>query len=1032
MLFQNTYKMNKIAADFEQKLSLYEDSYNKKQEYSFKDECLKELVFIIIGISNSDLTCEIKAFNKKYKVELELNNNSLQYPWDDISDLSSELYSTLFTQSKDKVFVKFLDIIKNKLPGNCYYDWFSLSFEDDEIKNHFLDKATEYIIKNQISPNQWIENFKNIDYKKYSWLNDFKISDIPKSFKNLNEIFYWFKKNGNQEYLHFIGSSLIDSLLLNVIRIEESNQYFIFNENKNYVRINKILKECRNDYTIVGNILTSKNLKLDTYFLTKKEFAIYGFLNLYDLDSAPSYDITDDNEDYVNQWNEMLSSQLVNVFFEHFKYAQNKDDFSEPLYNLLNYLASEHLGRHSNQHKYKEISTLKKVLTKISTTEILTSEHEKKYLFDLIANDVVTKQLDNITLQNECNGIDYFLLSWYLEQIDIKQRVTDNNYSNLICNITVAISHNIKKNIDIATNKDKFYLDNVILEKVNFGLFFTHSKVKDEWLNLLDILKIKEQLNSTDIYMPLYISEFYVKILLKIYKDTEDSIVAKYLNKLAIKIGIEEKHGIFSNLQNNGLLNEFIEVLNSFNDTLFRDFTYALYKKKNIKHLLQLYTYTFIETRRVKIKKELDKITEDLNDESFLYIKDLEDTMMYASTHLEFKKLNNDLLKIYINNTTKRGHPSRKKEYAETICKRELLDIYYDETLSRDKKHIELNNYTKKIKEINDKNYGTESIQVKCENYQSFIHAIVWFEEDAFKTYQILRKLCDKEVNSLYLINMTSAYFRTYKDDENKIEKYKFALKEYENYYKKLNNPIKSLFDYQILIYGYTQTKNTIKLLELDNEIPKNYVPHIKEELPKEISFFNSTIIIKNKIVICVEGTYDIKFLMNINQYVEEFKQIIDIKKESISIIPLRGNNLTQWIEQHHLEGSNIIEIHIFDSDLNSGRNTFKYEKDCKKVNDRDDKSVGFLTNKREMENYIHKSLIENEFDIDMSFIDKWDIEDIPTYIKNKSKVQDENKIKGILNGKLSKRITRELLEDIDGFDEIKNWFEKIKELSNL
>ena len=32
----------------------------------------------------------------------------------------------------------------------------------------------------------------------------------------------------------------------------------------------------------------------------------------------------------------------------------------------------------------------------------------------------------------------------------------------------------------------------------------------------------------------------------------------------------------------------------------------------------------------------------------------------------------------------------------------------------------------------------------------------------------------------------------------------------------------------------------------------------------------------------------------------------------------------------------------------------------------------------------------------------------------------------------LSKQLTKEMLEELDAFDEIKGWFEKIKELSNL
>jgi hypothetical protein len=1022
----NHYHLNNLSVDLEKKISLYKEDYNKKQEYIFNDETLKEFSSILVKIGTSDVSAQIKAFNEKNKVELELNNDSLEYPWRDISALSSELYAILYDQFKDEGFEKFLDIIKNKLPRHNYHDWFNLSFENNEIKNHFLDNATEYIIQNQISSTEWVEALKRIDLNKNTRVRYSSIEKVSKDFNSIYELFYFFKEEKYREYSYYVGSSLIVNILSTLIDLETYNPY-----QKSYERIHKIIKECANDYVIMGNILTSNSIRLNTYFLTQKEYTIYGFLNLYNLDSAPNYSISDDNTDYVKQWKEMLSNQLVNIFFEHFKYAQYEDSFSEPLYSLLNYLVSEHIGEYNNQYHYKANYTLNKVLEKIASIEIATSEYEKKYLFDLIVDELVSKQLERFVIQDEFNTTDYFLLSWYLEQIDIKQKITDNDYNNLIDNITVVILDNIKKCIDIAINEDKFYINDEIFERVNFGLIFTLSKEKEKWLNLLDFVKIKEQLNSNDIYIPLKISEFYIKILMKIYKETEDSIVAEYVTKLTVEIGVKEKNGVFADWQNNRLLDDFLEVLNSFNDDLFDEFTTELYKKKNIKHLLQLHNYTLGVSRKIKIKKELDKITKNLNNDSIPYLKDLEDAMMYASTHDELKKLNDDLFNIYKNNTSIKGYPSRKKEYAQIICQRELLNIYNDDTLSREKKHIELNKYTKKIKEINDRNYGIESTQIKCENYQSFIHAIVWFDTEPFKTYQLLRELCDKELNNLYLINMISAYFRAFQEDDNKIEKYTYALNEYEDYYKKLNNPIKSLFDYQVLIYGYTQIENTIKLLELNVEIPKDYISFIKKELPKEISFFNAKIIMKNKVIVCVEGENDIAFLKNINQNIADFKEIIDLKENNISIMDLGGSRLKKWIENHHLNDSNIMEIHIYDSDIGS-KSTNQYKEYCEKVNNRDDKSIGFLTKKRELENYIHKSLIEKEFKIDMSSISDWNVEDIPAFIHNKSKKIDKDSIKRNLNHNLTKQITKEFLEEVDAFDEIKNWFEKIKELSVL
>lgn len=181
-----------------------------------------------------------------------------------------------------------------------------------------------------------------------------------------------------------------------------------------------------------------------------------------------------------------------------------------------------------------------------------------------------------------------------------------------------------------------------------------------------------------------------------------------------------------------------------------------------------------------------------------------------------------------------------------------------------------------------------------------------------------------------------------------------------------------------------------------------------------------------SKLVVCVEGEFDIKFITNINQAVEEFRSIIDLKEKNISIIPLHGGNLKNWVERNYLQDSNVVEFHIYDRDSNSGRNAEQYKKQHDEINDRNDDSACLLTNKREMENYIPRSLIETEFNIDCNSISEWDEEDIPTYISNKTSL-NEKTVKEILNGKLARQITKVQLEELNGFEEIKSWFKQIK-----
>ena len=182
-----------------------------------------------------------------------------------------------------------------------------------------------------------------------------------------------------------------------------------------------------------------------------------------------------------------------------------------------------------------------------------------------------------------------------------------------------------------------------------------------------------------------------------------------------------------------------------------------------------------------------------------------------------------------------------------------------------------------------------------------------------------------------------------------------------------------------------------------------------------------------SKVVICVEGENDRNFLMNINQNIPELKQIIDFQNIQISIIPMLGSNLKNWVERDYLKNSNVIEFHLYDKDKD-----FKYQGEIDAINNRQDKSCGKLTNKREFENYIHKSLIEScqEFgEVSCSSISDWDNEDIPIFILKKCQ-KNESVIKQILNDKLSRSMTKKLFEDLTAWDEVKGWFENIKELN--
>jgi len=221
------------------------------------------------------------------------------------------------------------------------------------------------------------------------------------------------------------------------------------------------------------------------------------------------------------------------------------------------------------------------------------------------------------------------------------------------------------------------------------------------------------------------------------------------------------------------------------------------------------------------------------------------------------------------------------------------------------------------------------------------------------------------------------------------------------------------------------------------------------DEGKAKVEFFDDNVadkIVKNlgllpnigKVVICVEGSNDEKFLLNINQNIDELKKdIIDLEEKInsglVAIIKMNGSNLIDWINRYALRNTNAIEFHLYDKDADQ-----KYKGAIEKVNRRKDGSCGMLTKKREIENYIPKEIIEEEFKIKLDNIDisKWDNEDIPEKIlekcsEKKDKKGDVSIIKKILCGSCSKKITKEQLNKLNTWKEIEGWFKQIRNIVN-
>lgn len=184
------------------------------------------------------------------------------------------------------------------------------------------------------------------------------------------------------------------------------------------------------------------------------------------------------------------------------------------------------------------------------------------------------------------------------------------------------------------------------------------------------------------------------------------------------------------------------------------------------------------------------------------------------------------------------------------------------------------------------------------------------------------------------------------------------------------------------------------------------------------------------KTIIFVEGPNDVNFFYNLNKNILELKNIIDLEKENIPIIPLGGGKLIDWINKNYYLDSNLKEIYIVDGDVG------KYKLKLKAINEENDnRRIGYAMTRREIENYIPIELVENYFHIQLSqYKETWNKIDIPKLLCGlvKKDIEDDKKreivIKKILNSSISQDITKEMLEKDNSFEEFKNLFKKIKQ----
>lgn len=206
------------------------------------------------------------------------------------------------------------------------------------------------------------------------------------------------------------------------------------------------------------------------------------------------------------------------------------------------------------------------------------------------------------------------------------------------------------------------------------------------------------------------------------------------------------------------------------------------------------------------------------------------------------------------------------------------------------------------------------------------------------------------------------------------------------------------------------------------------------------------------KLFIGVEGKNDIIFLHNISKNLSsEGIEVPDLEKleleGKILFFPLGGSTLALWTSR--LGPLNRPEFHLYDRD-NEPPIPALYQDEIDKINSRDHCSAR-CTNKKELENYIHKTAIEKAYEINglkITIANNFrPFDNVPKEVAKivhyasdsttswedldeKKQEEKESRAKKVLNGIATRFMTNELLTEIDPGNELIGWLQDIQKIT--
>jgi len=875
------------------------------------------------------LTTKLDALNK-----LSFNTNEeifFNLEQKDIKIIGSYLWQELYQSRKDKdnPFTDWLDIMSSIFG---YSDFIDLYFIDNIQKTTFLKYAVDYILSEADYKKTWHDEQKllimendmlrhGIFYKitpdnkavTRSELDisvfDYYTQNTADSCRSFIEAYDWWSKIDNNVPFS-LSRSMIDSIVHFVI----SNEQNTYDVNTSYQYTWKLLNNCL-DRPGLANSLFNHQYDFDFIIslLRRKETAVIAMSRI-----ASSTDIVPNlannyRNNYRREWENMIWQQALEVFFNHFDVLTPEEVEKYGLLSkLLITLSREAFGRKRDRNRDGKMFLRAAILFLENTTRKYNGSPIPSDLLDLILDQLITNTITE--LKNTQNGEhfpypEWFLLFWYLEKLNKSKLNLSHQFNGNIDEFIKVIVNTIIESYQSGLRnkilpESHTFEEDEIFSELNWPLLF---KSCDEYelsilLNTLDHSTLINQFRNSkkDSKRNLvYSIRTHLRLLMNIYSNLEDNTltnseyVADEMLKIVKHYGFDKKqvNGIFDNINDDdlhittNLWTDFVIMSNSFPENTYKRFIdITLSSDISLLGKLKLYKDTLSESNRKTIKEKLRSI-QGIDKNDFFLFSNVNKALTIALN----MKLDH-IVKLLIDKYKDIQQKDRKYELNAMMSQMELSKIYHNESKGIAEKEKLINDFELPF-ERDDNNYSVRGKLTKIiENHKYHLISLLYFETDPEKTYKYLNFLCQNSDSLQHASNRLSARIKiiekTEHSNHDKNQLYKSAVDEWQNFYIKINKPVRGVFDYCLLLYCYDK-------MQSNNEFEKLWIS-LSPNMQMSLDFIETRCTYLQRNGLLVDANIYLNLLEQFHKEIpDDIKnQIIEIRKNLAEDVKVSINKL--------------------------------------------------------------------------------------------------------------------------------------------